>query len=254
MLSFSLTLWRTTYLVTAIAAVDPAAMYDGSITAADSEILLMIALADAFIHHRGSNGSEPFRVAWYQSRQHQLPGLKHRRWRNHLQRSRRTDRQRREDRHVTQLLRLPRPPPSHPARISNTSDVQTIFSQLRRTAEAPAAHGSAPVRLLSRYDPNPPPISRRPRLNDFIQSNASPLGNPPTQPGTTNTPPSPAPSPHRRDPPGRNTPSQTEAPISPCPATSPAKPPPTKRDDPLLNPAPARLLAGGNAQNAETGG
>ena len=41
-------------------------------------------------------------------------------------------------------------PPSNPARVSTTSDVLTMFSQLRNTAEV--ANTSVPVRFLSRYD------------------------------------------------------------------------------------------------------
>jgi ABC-type tungstate transport system permease subunit len=41
-------------------------------------------------------------------------------------------------------------PPSNPANISKSSDVLTIFSQLRSSADA--AKSTIPVRFLSRYD------------------------------------------------------------------------------------------------------
>lgn len=118
----------------------------------------MTALADAFIDESVNNGSDPFRVAWYQSdTTYSINNLKaglidvavtyspaaekiaieqgialapdYYAWRDHF---------------------LIVGPPSNPANISNASDVYTIFSDLHETAEA--ANSTPPVRFLSRYD------------------------------------------------------------------------------------------------------
>lgn len=116
------------------------------------------ALADAFINDRVSNGSEPFKVAWYQS--DTTVSI------NYLKSDTVdvgiTYNEAAEKIAIDQGIASSPSyyafrdhfiivgPPSNPANISNTSDILTIFSQLRNTAEA--AKTSVPVRFLSRYD------------------------------------------------------------------------------------------------------
>ena len=120
--------------------------------------LLCTALADAFINDRFSNGSEPFRVAWYQS--DTTVSI------NYLQSGTVdvgiTYNEAAENIAIARGIAtspsyyafrdhfLVVGPRSNPANISNTSDVLSIFSQLRNTAEA--ATSAVPVRFLSRYD------------------------------------------------------------------------------------------------------
>ncbi|KAK3901584.1 hypothetical protein C8A05DRAFT_16257 [Staphylotrichum tortipilum] len=151
------------------AALEPAAVYDGGYGNGGPILLgignggagqsgLIKALADAFIDDSINNGSDPFRIAWYQSdTTYSINNLKaglidvavtyspaaekiaieqgialspdYYAWRDHF---------------------LVVGPPSNPANISNASDVYTIFSDLHETAEA--ANSTPPVRFLSRYD------------------------------------------------------------------------------------------------------
>lgn len=121
-------------------------------------MLATTALADAFIQDSISNGSSPFRVAWYQSDttysiQYLQSGTidvgityspaaeqvaidqgiatspSYYAFRDHF---------------------LLVGPPSNPANISTSSNVLTIFSDLFQAAGA--ANSTPPVRFLSRYD------------------------------------------------------------------------------------------------------
>ncbi|KAK3291389.1 uncharacterized protein B0H64DRAFT_431914 [Chaetomium fimeti] len=151
------------------AAQTPAEVYDASYGNGSSILLsignggagqsgLIKALADAFIEDKVSNGSDPFRVAWYQSdTTYSINYLKdglidigitystaaeriaieqgialapdYYAWRDHF---------------------LIVGPPSNPANISGDSDIYTIFSDLHEAAEA--ANTTPSVRFLSRYD------------------------------------------------------------------------------------------------------
>ncbi|KAL2145263.1 hypothetical protein VTI28DRAFT_7631 [Corynascus sepedonium] len=151
------------------AQLTPAAVYDGGY-GDNSSILLSIgnggagqsglikALADAFIEDSVSNGSEPFRVAWYQSdTTYSINYLK-----DGLIDVGITYSPAAERIAIEQEIALAPSyyafrdhflivgPPSNPAGISSESDIYTIFSDLHEAAEA--ANSTPPVRFLSRYD------------------------------------------------------------------------------------------------------
>jgi ABC-type tungstate transport system permease subunit len=117
-----------------------------------------VALADAYIKAKVANGSDPFRVAWYQSDTTTTI--------NYLE-SNTVDvgityNEAAEQIAIDQGIAVSPiyyafrdhflivGPPSNPANISNSSDILPIFSQLYATAQA--AKSSPPVRFLSRYD------------------------------------------------------------------------------------------------------
>jgi ABC-type tungstate transport system permease subunit len=115
-------------------------------------------LANAFIEDSVSNGSEPFRVAWYRSdTTYSINYLKDGTTDIAITYSPAA-----EQIAIEQGIALPPSyyvwrdhflivgPPSNPANISNTSDIYTIFSDLHEAAEA--ANSTPPVRFLSRYD------------------------------------------------------------------------------------------------------
>jgi ABC-type tungstate transport system permease subunit len=198
------------------------------------------ALADAFIEDRVSNGSEPFRVAWYQSdTTYSINYLK-----DALIDVAITYSPAAEKIAIQQGIALAPDyyafrdhflivgPPSNPANISGASDIYTLFSDLHEAAEA--KNTTPPVRFLSRYDKSatnikesdlwisigqvhrhsPPPFHFHPPLTSHYRS----PGQPPTQPGTTNT----SPSPSKRYPPpsfSTSTRSPTAAHSSRCPPT-----------------------------------
>ncbi|KAL7943783.1 hypothetical protein V8C42DRAFT_100954 [Trichoderma barbatum] len=152
------------------AAIDPNAIYDGGIKGNNGTIQLGIgnggagqsglikALADAYIKDSVSNGTKPFRVAWYTSDttysiQYLKTGLidvgityspaaekiaidqgiatspSYYAFRDHF------------------LLVGPK---DNPANVSKSADIYTMFSQIRQVAEDEDT--TPPVRFLSRYD------------------------------------------------------------------------------------------------------
>lgn len=153
-----------------IAAIEPAAVYDGGFNSTNSTTLLRIgnggagqsglvkALADAFIQSRVANGSDPFKVAWYTSDTTFTI--------NYLQSGTVdvgiTYSEIAEKIAINQgIAKSPSyyafrdhflivGPTSNPANLSNNSDVLTMFSDLHAAAEA--ATSTIPVRFLSRYD------------------------------------------------------------------------------------------------------
>ncbi|EAQ85251.1 hypothetical protein CHGG_09265 [Chaetomium globosum CBS 148.51] len=165
----SLRFLAVTTLPLLCAALNPAAVYDGGY-GNDSSILLGIgnggagqsglikALADAFIEQKVSNGSEPFRVAWYQSdTTYSINYLK-----DALIDVAITYSPAAERIAIEQGIALDPAyyafrdhflivgPPSNPANVSGTSDIYTLFSDLHEAAEA--KNTTPPVRFLSRYD------------------------------------------------------------------------------------------------------
>ncbi|KAL6901241.1 hypothetical protein GGI43DRAFT_404334 [Trichoderma evansii] len=157
-------------LATPVAAVNPDAIYDGGIKGNNGSIQLAIgnggagqsglikALADAYIKDSVSNGTKPFRVAWYTSDttysiEYLETGLidvgityspaaekiaidqgialspSYYAFRDHF------------------LLVGPK---SNPANISKSTDIFSMFSQIRTVAENEQT--TPPVRFLSRYD------------------------------------------------------------------------------------------------------
>ncbi|KAH6843178.1 hypothetical protein B0I37DRAFT_213861 [Chaetomium sp. MPI-CAGE-AT-0009] len=151
------------------AAQNPAAVYDAGY-GKNSTILLNIgnggagqsglikALADAFIEDKVSNGSEPFRVAWYTSdTTYTINYLKDGLLDVGITYSPAAERIAIEqgvalepDYYAFRDHFLIVGPPSNPAKISGESDVLTLFSDLHEAAEA--ANTTPPVRFLSRYD------------------------------------------------------------------------------------------------------
>lgn len=157
-------------LVATIAAIDPAAVYDGGFNSTNSTTLLRVgnggagqsglvkALADAFIQSSVANGSDPFKVAWYTSDTTFTI--------NYLQSGTVdvgiTYSEIAENIAINQgIAKFPSyyafrdhflivGPTSNPANLSNSSDVLTMFSDLHAAAEA--ATSTIPVRFLSRYD------------------------------------------------------------------------------------------------------
>ncbi|RFU82016.1 extracellular tungstate binding [Trichoderma arundinaceum] len=152
------------------AAIEPNAVYDGGIKGNNGTIQLAIgnggagqsglikALADAYIKDRVTNGTNPFRVAWYTSdTTYSIEYLKtglidvgityspaaeriaiaqgiattpsYYAFRDHF------------------LLVGPK---SNPANVSKSTDIYTIFSQIHQVAENEQT--TPPVRFLSRYD------------------------------------------------------------------------------------------------------
>ncbi|KAK4233093.1 hypothetical protein C8A03DRAFT_39224 [Achaetomium macrosporum] len=166
----SLRLLITSVLPCVCAAISPAAVYDGGY-GNDSSILLGIgnggagqsgligALADAFIQDSVSNGSQPFRVAWYQSETtYSINYLK-----DGIIDVAITYSPAAESIAIAQGVALARyyawrdhfllvGPPSNPANlnVSSDTDIYTIFSDMHEAAEA--ANSTPPVRFLSRYD------------------------------------------------------------------------------------------------------
>ncbi|MCJ1474352.1 hypothetical protein MMC13_003010 [Lambiella insularis] len=161
-------------LASTVVAVEPAAVYNGSYKGTNDPILLRIGnggagqsgliqgfpspLADAFIDFSISKGESPFKVAWYKSDTTVTI--------NYLQSNI-------VDVGITyseiaESLAIEKGiakspsyyafrdhfilvgPPSNPAKISNSSDIETIFSNLYTVAEA--ANTTIPVRFLSRFD------------------------------------------------------------------------------------------------------
>lgn len=157
-------------LATTIAAIEPAAVYDGGFNSTNSTTLLRIgnggagqsglvkALADAFIQSSVANGSDPFKVAWYTSDTTFTI--------NYLQSGTVdvgiTYSEVAEKIAINQgIAKSPSyyafrdhflivGPTSNPANLSSSSDVLTMFSDLHAAAEA--ATSTIPVRFLSRYD------------------------------------------------------------------------------------------------------
>ncbi|AEO58645.1 hypothetical protein MYCTH_2306121 [Thermothelomyces thermophilus ATCC 42464] len=151
------------------AALTPAAVYDagygtswpihlGIGNGGAGQSGLIEALANAFIEDSVSNGSEPFRVAWYQSdTTYSIKNLE-----DGLIDVAITYSPAAEKIAIDQGIALEPSyyafrdhflivgPPSNPANISSESDVYTIFSDLHQAAEA--ANSTPPVRFLSRYD------------------------------------------------------------------------------------------------------
>ncbi|KAH6634499.1 hypothetical protein B0J18DRAFT_21715 [Chaetomium sp. MPI-SDFR-AT-0129] len=151
------------------AAVNPAAVYDGGYGDKGPVLLgignggagqsgLIKALADAFIEDSVSNGTEPFRVAWYQSdTTYSINYLK-----DAVIDVAFTYSPAAERIAIEQDIALAPSyyafrdhfllvgPPSNPGNISGKQDVYTIFSDLHEKAEA--ANSTPPVRFLSRYD------------------------------------------------------------------------------------------------------
>lgn len=157
-------------LAATMAAVNPAAIYDGGFNSTNSTILLRVgnggagqsglikALADAFIQSRVANGSDPPRIAWYTSDTTFTI--------EYLQTGNVdvgiTYSEIAEKIAIDQSIAkspsyyafrdhfLIVGPTSNPANLSKSSDVLAMFSDLHAAAEA--ATSTIPVRFLSRYD------------------------------------------------------------------------------------------------------
>ncbi|KAK6358734.1 hypothetical protein TWF730_008057 [Orbilia blumenaviensis] len=154
-----------------VAAVDPQAIYDGGIKGNKGPIKLRIGnggagqsglikvLADEFIKFEVKRGAKPFRVAWYLSDttvsinylqagtvdvgftysavaekiaiQQGIATSRHYAWRDHF---------------------LLVGPPENPAKISNSSDILTIFSNIHKAAQKNKVTDRVQTRFLSRYD------------------------------------------------------------------------------------------------------
>lgn len=156
-------------LADSCAAVDPAAVYDGGF-GNSSKIQLGIgnggagqsglvqALADAFIKDCVANGSQPFRVAWYQSdTTYSIAYLK-----TGVVDVGITYNTAAEQIAIDQgISKSPSyyafrdhfllvGPPSNPANLSNSLSITTMFSQLNEVASNKQT--TPPVRFLNRYD------------------------------------------------------------------------------------------------------
>ncbi|KAL7931674.1 hypothetical protein V8C35DRAFT_309209 [Trichoderma chlorosporum] len=152
------------------AAIDPNAIYDGGIKGNNGAIQLAIgnggagqsglikALADAYIKDSVSNGSKPFRVAWYTSdTTYSIEYLK-----TGLLDVGITYSPAAEKIAIDQGIALSPSyyafrdhfllagPKSNPANISKSTDIYSMFSQIRQVAENEQT--TPPVRFLSRYD------------------------------------------------------------------------------------------------------
>ncbi|PVH99339.1 extracellular solute-binding protein family 1 [Periconia macrospinosa] len=156
----------------AIAAIEPAAIYDGGFSSSTSPITLRIgnggagqsglvkALADAFIMESVKNGSSPFRVAWvlsdttftikylqsgdadvgitYSPSAEKIAG----------------------DQGIINpttyyIFRdhfLITGPPENPAKINGSMDILTLFANLFQAADRNSVNTTVPTRFLSRYD------------------------------------------------------------------------------------------------------
>ncbi|KAK6519288.1 hypothetical protein TWF281_003123 [Arthrobotrys megalospora] len=154
-----------------VAAVDPQAVYDGGIKGNKGPIKLRIGnggagqsglikvLADEFIKFEVKRGAKPFRVGWYLSDttvsinylqagtvdvgftysevaekiaiQQGVATSRHYAWRDHF---------------------LLVGPPENPAKVSKSSDILTIFSNIYKAAQNNPANATVPTRFLSRYD------------------------------------------------------------------------------------------------------
>ncbi|KAH6608203.1 extracellular tungstate binding [Trichoderma cornu-damae] len=157
-------------LVAPCAAIDPNAIYDGGIKGNNGTIQLAIgnggagqsglikALADAYINDSVSRGAELFRVAWYTSdTTYSIEYLK-----TGLIDVGITYNPAAEKAAIDQGIAtspsyyafrdhfLLVGPKSNPARISESTDIYTIFSQIHQVAENEQT--KPPVRFLSRFD------------------------------------------------------------------------------------------------------
>ncbi|KAF2185667.1 extracellular solute-binding protein family 1 [Zopfia rhizophila CBS 207.26] len=155
-----------------LAAIEPAAIYDGGLSSSTSPITLRIgnggagqsglvkALADTFIKECVKNGSSPFRVAWvlsdttftikylqsgdadvgitYSPSAEKIAGD-----------------QGIIDPATYYVFRdhfLITGPPENPAKINGSMDVLTLFANMFQAADRNSANTTIPTRFLSRYD------------------------------------------------------------------------------------------------------
>ncbi|KAJ5905589.1 uncharacterized protein N7473_002505 [Penicillium subrubescens] len=150
-------------------AVKPAAVYNGGFNTTNNIALrignggagqsgLIEALANAFIKGSVKNGSDPFEIAWYKSDTTQsinylkddtvdigityAPAAEQIAIKNGIAKS--------PAWYTFRDHFLLVGPPSNPANLSETQDIQTQFSNLYTTAET--GNTDPPVRFLSRYD------------------------------------------------------------------------------------------------------